>query len=197
MCVSLFNTLTAYSIEETFFFLNVFSWYEQSFSPCFLLFKFMYFSCFTHSFKRTENNCISWFSCVIFPLPLQASSKTTSFKSLLYLTLLPFLIIVASLALFPTISPLQVTFVGLCTFLSVCLSPAFFWPYMVLFSDVVTAHSWTLTRFRCNAEWSWLRSCFKYRCCFSTNSYDVTMVECNDIHLLGHCTLVQAQMLVP
>lgn len=76
--------------------------------------------------KGQKTTASADFLALVFPFLYQASSTSTSFKSLLYLALLPFLIIVASLALFPTVSPHQVTFFGLCTFLSVCLSSAFF-----------------------------------------------------------------------
>lgn len=42
---------------------------------------------------------------------------------------------------------------GLHTFLSLCLSFSYFLPYMAVSPDVVTAHIWTFTRFRCDAEW--------------------------------------------
>lgn len=63
---------TALKIFLLLLLLVLFLWYEQSFSTSFLLLKFTYCSWFTHSFKRTENYCISRFSCIIFPLPLQA-----------------------------------------------------------------------------------------------------------------------------
>lgn len=52
---------------------------------------------------------------------------------------------------------------GLHTFLSLYLSSSYFLPYMAVSPDVVTAHIWTFTRLRCNAEWittthTWRRS---------------------------------------
>ena len=116
--------------------------------------------------------CFHCLSTLLLPTPFRVNCCEGSFS----VPVLHFFSITASLAPFLVLSSLQVTFFGLCTFLSFFLSFSLsllqlllFLPYMVVSPDVVTAHFWT-SRFGCNVErtitltkYIWRQS-LRYKC---------------------------------